>query len=167
MRDSRLPRELIDAVIDHLHEDSGDLLACSLVCREWLPSSQRHLFRRVTFTLDEDRCEGLAQALLRSLHLADYIRELKVRVTTNWRAKDKAHLGTEQSLPAVLRKLSKLRSIELRNLDVDSLPVDLRQSLRWVLLLPSLTSLRLHCAHNGTRDFVSLECHAECIMGSP
>ncbi|KAF8504129.1 hypothetical protein JB92DRAFT_2738567, partial [Gautieria morchelliformis] len=58
------PQELIDAVIDNLHEDHGALLACSLVCRSWLPSSQRHLFRRVTFGLDEDDCDKLAQALL-------------------------------------------------------------------------------------------------------
>ncbi|KAF8512385.1 hypothetical protein JB92DRAFT_3117142 [Gautieria morchelliformis] len=135
---SRLPQELIDDVTDNLHEDCDALLACSLVCRSWLPSSQRHIFRRVTFVLNEDRCDKLAQALLNSPHLSNYTRELQVRVrAVFWQAREAV-----QSLPAaVIRKLSKLRSIHLSELEMDHSTVDLRQSLRLVLLLPSLTSL--------------------------
>jgi hypothetical protein len=163
MEDSRVPQELIDTVIDNLHKDHHGLLACSLVCRSWLPSSQRHLFRRVTFTLDGNGCKGL-QALLCFPRLADYIRELKVHVSPDLWSVYRAHLGTEQSLPMVLLKLSKLQTIKLHNLDLDNLPVDLPQSLRWVLLLPSLTSLTLGINHYESISFESVECHAECLM---
>ncbi|KAF8492128.1 hypothetical protein JB92DRAFT_1246641 [Gautieria morchelliformis] len=144
MRDSRLPRELIDAVTDNLHEDHDHdgLLACSLVCRSWVPSSQRRLFRRITFVLDGDDCERKAQTFLSSPHLFNYIRELKVHLRGDWAAWKQATLD-QSLLAAVLRKLSKLQSIELRNLHFHELAVDLRQSLRRVLLLPSLTSLTL------------------------
>ncbi|KAF8495348.1 hypothetical protein JB92DRAFT_3143895 [Gautieria morchelliformis] len=156
---SRLPQELIDAVTDNLHEDHGALLACSLVCRSWLPSSQRHLFWRVTFALDKDRCEQLAQGLLNSPHLANYIRELEirkldVRVAGNHWTRERG-FDPNQSLPAAaLRKFRKLQSIHLYNLDMDDLTVDLRQSLRWVLLLPSLTSLKHRIGQDENSNFL-------------
>ncbi|KAF8483155.1 hypothetical protein JB92DRAFT_2837206 [Gautieria morchelliformis] len=87
---------------------------------------------------------SMGDSLLNSPHLADYIRELEVRLAgEHWTRERK--FDPDQSLTAAaLRKLSKLQSIQLYNLSVDDLSVDLRQSLRWVLLLPSLTSLK-HC----------------------
>lgn len=38
------PQEIIDNVIDHLHQDKSTLKSCSLVCRAWDPSSSWHLF---------------------------------------------------------------------------------------------------------------------------
>ncbi|KAF8479451.1 hypothetical protein JB92DRAFT_1810116 [Gautieria morchelliformis] len=156
MRDnSRLPRELIDAVTDILHNDYDhkSLLACSLVCRSWRPSSQRLLFRRVALPLDGDDCEELDQTLLNSPHLADYIIELKVywdefmRSEREYRVE--VHLEIDQSFAAaVLRKLSKLQKIELYQLDWSLMTVDLRQSLRWVLMRPSVTFLTLNITHD-------------------
>ncbi|KAF8519460.1 hypothetical protein JB92DRAFT_2004332 [Gautieria morchelliformis] len=152
---SRLPQELINAVTDNLRKDHGALLACSLVCRSWLPSSQRHLFRRVTFALDEDGCVQLAQVLLDSPHLANYIRELEVRVRPDHWDRERRSVEPDQSLPAAaLRKLSKLQGIQLYNLEKDHLTVDLRQSLRWVLLLPSLTSLTHSIGQHENIDFL-------------
>jgi len=39
-----IPQELIDAFIDHLHDDDKSLGNCGLVCKDWLPSSRFHLF---------------------------------------------------------------------------------------------------------------------------
>ncbi|KAJ7115411.1 hypothetical protein C8R44DRAFT_709797, partial [Mycena epipterygia] len=44
----RLPPELTDYIIDFLWESQPDLRACCLVCREWLPSSRRHLFASIS-----------------------------------------------------------------------------------------------------------------------
>ena len=41
----RLPAELTDRVIDHLHTDKLALANCSLVCRTWLPASRYHFFQ--------------------------------------------------------------------------------------------------------------------------
>lgn len=38
------PQELVDAVIDHLYDDTDALRQCSVVCRAWEPSSTLHLF---------------------------------------------------------------------------------------------------------------------------
>jgi hypothetical protein len=42
-----IPTEIIDVIIDFLHSDKRALSVCSLVCRNWLPASQFHLFRIV------------------------------------------------------------------------------------------------------------------------
>ena len=44
---TRLPPELVDQIIDHLWDNQKALLACSLTCRTWVPSSRLHLFRSV------------------------------------------------------------------------------------------------------------------------
>ncbi|KAF8483249.1 hypothetical protein JB92DRAFT_3031995 [Gautieria morchelliformis] len=56
---------------------------------------------------------------------------------------------------AVLRKLSKLQKIILYRLDWSLMTVDLHQSIRWVLMLPSITFLTLDiiCDESGPVDF--------------
>jgi hypothetical protein len=44
----RLPPELVDIIIDHLHNDKRSLAACSLVCKEWRSSARYHLFANLT-----------------------------------------------------------------------------------------------------------------------
>ncbi|KAG7446994.1 uncharacterized protein BT62DRAFT_96495 [Guyanagaster necrorhizus] len=39
-----LPPEIVDTVIDHLHDDKAALEACALVCKSWSVSSRYHLF---------------------------------------------------------------------------------------------------------------------------
>ncbi|KAF8515547.1 hypothetical protein JB92DRAFT_2914349 [Gautieria morchelliformis] len=150
MRDnSTLPQELIDAVTHILHddEDRDALLKCSLVCSSWRLSSQRLLFRRVALALDGDDCKRLAQTLLSYLHLADYFRELQVywyddRSYGDRESRIEAHLAIDQSLLA-------LQTIILLRLDWSLMTVDLRQSLRWVLMRPSITFLTLDITRNG------------------
>jgi hypothetical protein len=47
-RQARLPPELIDAIIEQLHDDRAALATCALVCRSWVPASRHHLFSDVT-----------------------------------------------------------------------------------------------------------------------
>lgn len=46
-----LPPELVDHIIDQLHNDRISLRACSRVCRQWRYASQYHLFRERSITL--------------------------------------------------------------------------------------------------------------------
>ncbi|KAJ6550333.1 hypothetical protein B0H19DRAFT_887549, partial [Mycena capillaripes] len=48
-----IPPELTDHMIDFLWNSQSDLCACSLVCRQWLPSTRRHLFESVTIHPDD------------------------------------------------------------------------------------------------------------------
>ncbi|KZT07005.1 uncharacterized protein LAESUDRAFT_652307, partial [Laetiporus sulphureus 93-53] len=43
----RLPQEIHDAILDHLHADFLTLKVCSLVCRAWLPTTRLHLFHSI------------------------------------------------------------------------------------------------------------------------
>lgn len=43
----RLPQEMVDQVLDQLHDDRAALERCSLVSRPWARSTARHLFDRV------------------------------------------------------------------------------------------------------------------------
>ena len=49
-----LPPELCDQAIDHLWDDLDALRACSLACKDWLPSSRYHLFRSVRLRHSDD-----------------------------------------------------------------------------------------------------------------
>ncbi|KAH9928499.1 uncharacterized protein BXZ73DRAFT_90570 [Epithele typhae] len=51
---TRLPPELCDETIDHLWDDIDSLRACSLTCKDWLPSSRFHLFRSVRLRHADD-----------------------------------------------------------------------------------------------------------------
>ncbi|KAI0748638.1 hypothetical protein C8Q80DRAFT_1172914 [Daedaleopsis nitida] len=49
-----IPPELCDQTIDHLWDDLEALRACSLACKDWLPSSRFHLFRNVRLRHADD-----------------------------------------------------------------------------------------------------------------
>ncbi|KAF8519200.1 hypothetical protein JB92DRAFT_3141832 [Gautieria morchelliformis] len=156
----RLPQEMVDTILDNLHEDDGRkaLLACSQVCHAWLPSSQRNLFRRITFGVDGGHNHQLCQALLSSPHLAKYIRELEVRLPVG----DASH-ATCQTLSVILGKLSELQRLTLYGLVWHKLTVDLKQSLHRLLLL-SISFLKLHNMYFfSVDDFANLLRHAQGV----
>lgn len=39
-----IPPEIVDEIVDHLHNDKYSLAACSLTCKKLLPASRYHLF---------------------------------------------------------------------------------------------------------------------------
>jgi len=44
-----LPLEILDLIIDQLHDESTTLKACCLVSKSWVPRTRKHLFARVVF----------------------------------------------------------------------------------------------------------------------
>ncbi|SJL13806.1 uncharacterized protein ARMOST_17254 [Armillaria ostoyae] len=74
-----LPAELCNLIIDHLHDSKPSLLACSLVCRAWIPECRFHLFHNLRlcrdtadtfFQLFESPHATLASAHIRELDVA-------------------------------------------------------------------------------------------------
>lgn len=53
---STLPQELIDHIIDYLHDDKDSLRCCSLAHRRCLPASSFHLFYRMRFPPCDHPC---------------------------------------------------------------------------------------------------------------
>ena len=45
-----LPPEILDHIVDHLHDESATLGACCIVSKSWIPRSRIHLFAHVNFT---------------------------------------------------------------------------------------------------------------------
>jgi hypothetical protein len=73
----QLPPELIDAILDHLHDDKRALSACSLVHTTWTHTARYHLFADVR--IDVGRMNGL-RLLQPGSAAIPYIRHLRIMV---------------------------------------------------------------------------------------
>ena len=45
-----LPQEILDLIVDHLHDERTTLGVCCLVSSSWIPRARRHLFFRIEFS---------------------------------------------------------------------------------------------------------------------
>lgn len=75
--------EIIDMVIDHLHDDRASLRACASVSRNWLPACRFHLFRTLTVNdVEGDACfKDLSSFLHGHPQIPPFVRELYVMGT--------------------------------------------------------------------------------------
>ena len=44
-----LPPEILDLIVDHLHDEPAALKACCVVSKSWVPRARKHLFAQVEF----------------------------------------------------------------------------------------------------------------------
>ena len=49
-----LPPELLDHIVDHLHDNPTALKACCVVAKSWVPRARSHLFARVEFGISKN-----------------------------------------------------------------------------------------------------------------
>lgn len=75
---SLIPPELCDQIIDCLHDNRQVLQACALVCTEWLPRAQAHLFHTLP-PLTPDKQQKLLQLFESQPHLRHYPRTLDIK----------------------------------------------------------------------------------------
>lgn len=118
--EATLPVELVDRIIDFLHDDKKSLRSCSLVHRSWLDASRHHIF----YTMEvngKDGFSALLSFLQRSPSVLPYIKELFLR-------------GRDLSSPPSPRNITK------RSYDATLCSHLLQQIL---FLLPSLEFLEL------------------------
>jgi len=52
-----LPQEMLDLIIDHLHNDPPALKSCCTTSKSWFPRSRKHLFARVEFHTQKSHIE--------------------------------------------------------------------------------------------------------------
>jgi hypothetical protein len=100
MTDLSIPLEIVDIVLDYLHQDLETVSACSLVCKSWFPSARYHLFADTN--LDDEN----AYSFVRLLH-TEY--STVPRFITRIAAKDTCETG--RWLPTVFPCLSRLPSL--------------------------------------------------------
>jgi hypothetical protein len=53
MSNLRLPAEILDHIVDNLHDTEDALRNCSLVSKSWIPRIRKHLFANVEFPTPE------------------------------------------------------------------------------------------------------------------
>lgn len=138
-----LPRELCDAIIDHLHANPAALRACALVCRTWVPASRYHLFEgiflsqkcalraaRLNALLASPR--GTIAPAVRALSFPDALTPIQIR---------DPHTGRVRAVKMLLELVPRVTQLQhVRRLVLSDLPWPLLRSLQKVERL-TLTSL--------------------------
>ncbi|KAH9918953.1 uncharacterized protein B0H18DRAFT_1122761 [Fomitopsis serialis] len=98
-----IPQELLDSIIDCLHDDSESLRACALTARSWRPRSQTHIHHTLKVTC-RWQCTQ-AENVYSDPALASCIRELHIQDLSLKRYGDREH-WVDQCVPAMLSKLN-------------------------------------------------------------
>lgn len=106
---ARLPQEMVDMVLDFLHNDKQALSTGSLVCQSWLTSARIHLFASLTLNKNTDFA-GLAAMLDGSPQLADCIRIITIYGDLPFSLGSDSYEWLEEGLQ-VMSKLKKIRKI--------------------------------------------------------
>jgi hypothetical protein len=160
---SHLPQELVDHIIDHLHDDPVALSNCARVCRGWLPTSRHHFFSKISLkatsahngpAVPQERCKKLYAVLTQSPEIIYNIRELEIcegsphhhhdhhpeLSSTTW-------ITTERTLTALFKLLTHLQRLDFSatsTLYWKLLPPTFQSALWTLLSLPTITYIRLH-----------------------
>ena len=160
---THLPQELVDHIIDHLHDDPLALSNCARVCRGWLPTSRHHFFSKISLkatsahngpAVPQARCKQLYAVLIQSPEIIYNIRELEIcegsphhhhdhhpeLSSTTW-------ITTERTLTALFKMLTHLQRLDFSatsTLYWKLLPPTFQSALWTLLSLPTLTYIRLH-----------------------
>lgn len=72
-----IPPEIVDRIIDYLHDDGNTLIACSLVARDWVPSTRLHLFAKLSL-LSSNEVEKLTELDSFAPNNLHYCQELSI-----------------------------------------------------------------------------------------
>lgn len=176
-----LPQELIDNIIDHLHNDSVSLLNCALVCRAWLSASRLHLFAKIHLHvplpfIDTPLASRKFSRLLRLLHkhteLIPHIHELQIHFECAGPNPEPGFFAPgadDMLLPSLLTVFTHVRHLELSsNLGAswDSLPPRVLHAIDTVVRQPSITYVRLSSwVFDSWKTIASLFRHSQNLRG--
>jgi len=73
----RIPPEIVDRIIDYVHDDVKTLTACSLIARDWVPSTRLHLFAKLSL-LSEDEVARFTELDNFAPNILYYCQELTI-----------------------------------------------------------------------------------------
>ncbi|KAJ6447512.1 hypothetical protein C8R45DRAFT_1224870 [Mycena sanguinolenta] len=135
-------QELVDSILDFLHDSRPDLKRCALVCKSWLPSAQYHLFSYYVLQNERD-----CQRLFNTLHEASHIRSLITHIAISldgWGNNDNYYKGLE----AVQSELSNLRKLSVYRFPSDATGLAVVQQL---CSIPSITHIFMLCDDDPVR----------------
>lgn len=167
MSSPTLPPELENIIINLLHDDRQALKACSLVCRDFVATGQKHLFTKIVLHRDPARpifpsqTARLLQVLDSSPHIAYLVESLDI--IDNWA--DRVPQGEERlrlfltrtnrsvnwvsrdtHLPCILERTKNLKNISFSSAG---------RGTAWDTLLPAMqNAIRGVCASQGLTRLV-------------
>lgn len=126
---SLIPPELSDRIIDHLHDDTPTLSACSLTCRSWLPTARYHRFASIT--LYKGRFSSFFELLDSGAGIGAVVVSLSLRGNSRlflWRIDHMSLSRLLFKLPALQhlrleclqmpRQISSMSSLSIKALDI-------------------------------------------------
>ena len=145
-----IPPEIIDGIIELLHDDKGALKQCSLASKQWASHSQRYLFSAVEISSSGD-LEGWKKTFPDSAtSLAYYARSLTVRPTRLVTESDGIDGGW-------IKPFTNVQRLELWNRVPPENPIP-TVSLTPFHALPSVKSLFLTLTTVSSLEVVNLIC---------
>ncbi|ESK96260.1 hypothetical protein Moror_7250 [Moniliophthora roreri MCA 2997] len=156
-----LPFELVIQVLTCFdpRDDKDTLYKCAIAHSSWTPVAQSMLFHELTLQAVSPHHENhilLSEQSVRSLetlshclevrpHLLDYIQDLRIKnLEQNLRDGARHQWNQENDVIArVLRKLTNVKSLSIFRLGYAAVSESMRESIRHIFQLPSLTSLKV------------------------
>ncbi|KAJ3539281.1 hypothetical protein NM688_g6387 [Phlebia brevispora] len=122
-----LPQELIDAVIDCLHDDKVSLVRCTEVCRAFLPAARRSLFEVLIINSKNGTFDDFVAFLQSTPHLRSLIRILHLKAEWSVRYSRFGLIlnedGTKLTIPTcatILSLLPRLQELSLSRIVIRS-----------------------------------------------
>ena len=132
-----LPAEIVDQIIDYLHDSRESLQACALVCKSWQPRCLFHLWTTMSASPEKGAIDELSTFVVSTNHVAQRITEFSI---SGYRDVSFANLK------AILASLTSLRTLTLGEIFISQA----RSFELYVTSEPvvsSLTTLRImHCS---------------------
>lgn len=151
-----LPQELVDWIVDHLHDDKPSLKACALVSKSWALSTYTHLFRSIHIS-GPNKLQEFASVLQPPPVFTSFIRKLRYNEGVIFgppgRAIDTQSSESESTLHDVLRLLPSLRSLELWEVKISR-----------YFNCSSIPARKYTLESLSIRDCIASSCDLECML---
>ncbi|KAJ7306770.1 hypothetical protein DFH08DRAFT_514113 [Mycena albidolilacea] len=71
-----LPQELVDTILDNIHDDVPSLKSCSLAARTFVISARKHIFKKIEILSSSDAAQRFYELLCSSPHIAPLVEDL-------------------------------------------------------------------------------------------
>lgn len=162
----KLPPELTDEIIAHLHDDVSALLSCCLVHTSWIHCSRNQIFGSVAFRMLSDLEEWAGFFPTASQSPAKHVQSLTVAGLWTPIGTEEFDLdGLDPTMLAHFQSFDRVRNLALTAL---SLPSALSSHAHFAHLRGTLKSLELYSPRAPTQDhllrFVSSFPHLEDLV---
>ncbi|KAJ7863822.1 hypothetical protein B0H14DRAFT_3606827 [Mycena olivaceomarginata] len=114
-----LPQELVDTILDILHDDGPSLKSCSLAARIFFISARKHIFRKIEIFSSSDVSQRFYELLCSSPHIAPLVEDLCIVSVLKRLSETSAYLDPSgdymsgRPLSLILLLLTELKQISI------------------------------------------------------